>query len=106
MNKFKKILIFIYDNKIFVIIALFIVFMLFLDNNNLIKKIKRGREIDKLKQEQVELQKCISELEKRDVELSSGRKDALETYAREKLMMSEENEVTYIVDTTTIVFDK
>lgn len=106
MNKFKKILIFIYDNKIFVIIALFIVFMLFIDNNNLLKKVKRGREIDKLKQEQVELQKCISELEKRDVELSSGRKDALETYAREKLMMSEENEVTYIVDTTTIVFDK
>src|SRR5574344_2074654 len=101
MNKFKKILIFIYDNKIFVIIALFIVFMLFIDNNNLLKKVKRGREIDKLKQEQVELQKCITELEKRNEELSSGRKDALETYAREKLMMSEENEVTYIVDTTT-----
>lgn len=105
MNRFNKILYFIYKNIIFIVIFIFVILMLFLDNNNLFKNIKRSQEINELKQGQIKLQNSINELEKRNKELSSNNKEALETYAREKLMMCEENEVTYIVDTTTIVFD-
>lgn len=84
-------------NKYFIITFLFLVYVLFIDKNNLIRW---GRKyFDVVKQEQVmnQYQKDIKEVDDKLKELTSNR-DSLEKFAREQYYFQNSDEEVFILD--------
>ncbi len=74
----------------------FIVWMFFIDRNDLLTQWKRIKEFRSLQQSEVNLNKQITEA-KQELELLKTSSFTLEKYAREKYMMKKDNEDLYIV---------
>jgi cell division protein FtsB len=88
------------SNKYVIIVVLFVVWMLFFDENSYINHRELNKEIDKLEnaneyyKEQIETdQKVIDNL---------NDPDSLEKYAREEYKMKKENEEIFIIEYDTI----
>ncbi len=79
------------------IILAFLIWMIFFDSNNYIKRWKLNAENARLRQENVEAQRVIDDNERRINALSNDR-EALEKYAREKYGMKAPDEDVFLFD--------
>ena len=83
-------------NKYLILLLLFIFWIVFLDDYNLINQNKRNIENDKLKEQKEFLS---SEIKKDSTELSNLKNDSSkqEKFAREKFKMKKDNEDLFII---------
>lgn len=88
-------------NRYVIIISIFIVWMLFFDENSFLNHREFNKEINKLKSEQEYLNNEI----KQDKELINKlkNKEELEKFAREEYHMKKENEEIYLIEYDTLV---
>ena len=77
----------------------FLVWMLFIDRNDLPTQWKRANELRTLQQAEKNMDKQISET-KLELNLLKTNPYTLEKYAREKYMMKRDNEDLYIISTS------
>lgn len=84
------------SNKYIVTLLAFVVFMLFIDHNDLFLQYERKQELTELKKSKAYYEDLIS---KTQMELNAlqNNADAIEKYAREKFYMKRENEDVYTV---------
>ncbi len=87
-------------NRYVIILAVFIVWMLFFDENSMLNHREFNKEINKLKSEQDYLNNEIEQ----DKELIDKLKDKeeLEKFAREEYHMKKENEEIYLIEYDTL----
>ena len=95
-NKIVRIL----SNKYFIIVLLFVVWMLFFDENSYINHRELDKEIDKLENANEYFDKQIKADKKIIDNLNDP--DSLEKYAREEYKMKKENEDIYIIEYDTV----
>ena len=76
--------------------ALFFVWMLFLDQNDLITRLKMGSKLRDLEGEKEYYTEKIAEVEKDRNELMTN-KELLEKFAREKYLMRKETEDVFVI---------
>lgn len=74
----------------------FLIWMLFLDANNLGSQVKRSRKLDALEKEKAFYQEKISEVEEEREELLTND-ELLEKFAREKYLMKKPQEDVYVI---------
>jgi cell division protein DivIC len=74
----------------------FLVWMLFLDSNDLISRFKLGSKLRNLNNEKEYYQAKIADVEKDREELMTN-KELLEKFAREKYLMKKETEDIFII---------
>ena len=84
------------QNKYLIILILFLIWIAFIDNNNLIKQYKFKQNIKSLEEKK---QFYINEIYNDSIELSDIINDSnkREKFAREKFLMKKENEDIYII---------
>ena len=75
---------------------LFVLFVTFFDENNLIKQVQAKREISHLKKEIKFYQKAIHH-DQNKIKTINSSLDSLETFAREEYLMKRENEEIFII---------
>jgi len=85
-----------FRNFYFIAGAFFILWMLFLDNNDVMSRIRLSRKLNSLESEKDYYQEKIKEVEKDRDELF-GDKESIEKFAREKYLMKKETEDIFIV---------
>lgn len=84
------------SNKYFIILFLFVIWMLFFDENSYLNHRELDQEIDKLE--------GANEYYKKEIKSDSkvidnlNNQDSLEKYAREQYKMKKENEDIYIIE--------
>ena len=83
-------------NKYFLAISIFAVWILILDTNNLLDRVKQISELHKLRQEREYLTKKIDDDRKKLDELKTDDHN-LEKFAREQFRMKKKDEDLYIV---------
>jgi cell division protein DivIC len=93
MNRLYKIL----KNKYFIILILFVIWILAIDRNNLIRTMKVKAHIRQLENDILYYKAQIEESKKTAEDLMNNTK-TLETFAREKYFMKKDNEDIFIVD--------
>lgn len=76
--------------------AVFLIWMLVLDSNNLIARFQLSNKLDELEDEKEYYQEKIQEVEK-DREALFGDQESIETFAREKYLMKKKSEDIYII---------
>lgn len=76
--------------------AIFFIWMLALDSNNLIARYQLGSKLDALEDEKEYYEEKIKEVEKDRDELF-GDRESLEKFAREKYLMKKKSEDIYII---------
>lgn len=86
----------ILKNKYALVFVLFLVWLIFLDPNNFIKRIKSYNQLDKLKNEKQYYEKQIEE-SRQALEDIKNDKENIEKYAREKYYMKKSNEDLFVV---------
>jgi cell division protein DivIC len=74
----------------------FLVWMLFLDSNDLVSRFKLGAKLRNLNREKAYYQEKIADVEKDRHELMTDR-ELLEKFAREKYLMKKETEDIFII---------
>jgi cell division protein DivIC len=74
----------------------FLVWLLFLDSNDLISRFKLGAKLRNLDREKAYYQEKIADVEKDRHELMTDR-ELLEKFAREKYLMKKETEDIFII---------
>jgi cell division protein DivIC len=77
--------------------SLFLIWLTFLDSNDLISRFSMTSKLNTLKNEKEYFQKKIAEVEKDRKELLTN-KELLEKFAREKYLMKKDNEDVFIVE--------
>ncbi len=82
-------------NKYFLVSVFFIIWISFLDANNLVKKIHDSKKLKGLKKDKNFYQQKIAEDSVRLNDLLNNKKN-IEKYAREKLYMKKENEDVFV----------
>ena len=75
----------------------FLVWMVFLDSNDLITRFKMGSKLRTLENEKEFYQQKIGEVEKDKQELTTNR-ELLEKFAREKYLMKKPSEDIFIIE--------
>jgi cell division protein DivIC len=85
-----------FRNKYFLTVAIFIIWLLLLDANNLIERYRQISELRKLKQDREYYIKKIEEDKRKLNELKTDNNN-LEKFAREQYMMKRKDEDLYIV---------
>lgn len=83
-------------NKFIITLVIFVVWMMFFDQNNLITRVKNNHKIAELEQ-QKELYIAEIKRSERLLEELRGDDESLEKFAREQYLMKKENEDIYIV---------
>jgi cell division protein FtsB len=83
-------------NFYFIVGIIFIVWMLFIDSNDLYSQYKRQRKLGELEHQKAYYLQKIEEVEKDREELLSND-ELLEKFAREKYLMKKETEDLYIL---------
>ena len=83
-------------NKYILTITLFVVWVAFFDQNNLIDRFENMHKLNQLNKEKEYYQKKIGEDKKRLKELMSDKED-LEKFARETYFMKKDNEDVFVV---------
>lgn len=74
----------------------FLMWMVFLDSNDLISRFRMGAKLNSLENEKEYYQEKISEVEKDRQELTTN-KELLEKFAREKYLMKKPTEDIFII---------
>ena len=97
MSKLKSIWSFICKHKYLITIVIFLVFIVFLDENNLINRFQHKNEIRLMKEEIEEYRKQFDEDTERLKELTDNP-EGLEKIAREKYLMKKPNEDIFILE--------
>ena len=87
-------------NKYIIVLSIFIVWMVFFDENSFLNHLEFDKEIEKLNNEKEYLNSQI----KKDKELIKklDDKDQLEKFAREEYNMKKENEEIYLIEYDTL----
>lgn len=88
----------VFKNFYFIVGVIFIVWMLFIDSNDLYSQYKKRRKLGELEQQKAYYTQMIREVEKDREELLSNN-ELLEKFAREKYLMKKESEDLYILVT-------
>tara|TARA_B110000263_G_scaffold139184_1_gene120708 strand:+ start:14821 stop:15135 length:315 start_codon:yes stop_codon:yes gene_type:complete len=85
-----------FRNKYFIAIVLFIIWILFFDNYNLIRQNRIKKDIKELEENKLFYTK---EIKKDSIEFQDllNNKEKREKFAREKFLMKKENEDIYII---------
>lgn len=86
----------LFRNFYFVTSISFLVWLTFLDSNDLISRFKLGAKVRSLQNEKEYYQEKITEVEKDRMELMTN-KELLEKFAREKYLMKKETEDVFII---------
>ncbi len=86
----------IFRNFYFVALAVFFVWMLLLDSNNLVARYKLSSKLNSLKEEKAYYEQKIREVNKDRSELF-GDRESIEKFAREKYLMKKPTEDIYII---------
>lgn len=76
--------------------AIFLVWMLTLDSNNLIARYQLGAKLSALEDEKEYYEEKIKEVQKDHDELF-GDKESIEKFAREKYLMKKESEEIFVI---------
>lgn len=97
MSKLKSIWSFICKHKYLITIVIFLVIIVFLDENNLINRFQHKNEIRLMKAEIEEYRKQFDEDTERLKELTDNP-EGLEKIAREKYLMKKPNEDIFILE--------
>lgn len=84
------------QNKYFLVTAVFAVWMLFFDRNDLISQYEYRSEVNKLEEEKEFYIKETAQV-KKDLEELTTNKERLEKFAREKYLMKKENEDVFVI---------
>lgn len=87
----------VFRNFYFVAGLCFLVWLTFLDSNDLISRFKMGTKLRSLQSEKEYYQEKISEVEKDRAELTTN-KELLEKFAREKYLMKKETEDIFVIE--------
>ena len=85
-------------NKFIITIIIFVVWMLFFDEYNLVSRVNNNRKIAELEQQKDIYIEEIARSKRLLLELKGDNKN-LEKFAREQYLMKKENEDIYIVKT-------
>ena len=85
-----------FRNFYFITAVCFVLWMVFLDNNDLFSRFRLSRKMNSLENEKTYYQEKIKEVEEDRNELF-GDKESIEKFAREKYLMKKENEDIFIV---------
>ena len=83
-------------NKYFVTAFLFIIWVAFFDENNLVERFQNMREMHKLKEEKAYYHEMIKEDATRLKELKTNN-DNLEKFAREQYLMKKDDEDVFVI---------
>ncbi len=83
-------------NKYVLAISIFIIWMLFFDQNNMVDRIRMGLEIRQLEDDREYYQEQILKDSTSLSELTTN-KENLEKYAREQFLMKKDNEDVFVV---------
>ncbi len=83
-------------NKYFLVSIVFIVWMLFLDRNDLLSQYDYHQQVKKLEDEKEFYTKEIDKV-KTDLDELTTNPDKLEKFAREKYLMKKDNEDVYVI---------
>jgi len=86
----------LFRNFYFLATVFFLVWMTFIDSNDLITRFKMGSKLRSLEREKEYYQEKIVEVEKDRQELMTN-KELLEKFAREKYLMKKESEDVYVI---------
>ncbi len=86
----------IFKNFYFVTGFLFFIWMIFMDSNDLISRLKMGSKLSALEDEKAYYEQKIVEVEADRKELMTN-KELLEKFAREKYLMKKETEDVFII---------
>ena len=97
MSKLKSVWNFICQHKYLITIVVFLVIIVFLDENNLINRFQHKNEIRVMKSEIEEYRKQFNEDTERLKELTDNP-EGLEKIAREKYLMKKPNEDIFILE--------
>lgn len=97
MSKLKSVWSFICQHKYLITIVIFLVIIVFLDENNLINRFQHKNEIRVMKSEIEEYRKQFNEDTERLKELTDNP-EGLEKIAREKYLMKKPNEDIFILE--------
>ncbi|MBP3715013.1 MAG: septum formation initiator family protein [Phocaeicola sp.] len=97
MSKLKSVWNFICQHKYLITIVIFLVIIVFLDENNLINRFQHKNEIRVMKSEIEEYRKQFNEDTERLKELTDNP-EGLEKIAREKYLMKKPNEDIFILE--------
>ena len=89
-----------FSNKYVIVLLLFLIWMLFFDENSLINHRELDREIEKLEQDNRYYEEQIEKDSKVIDNLNDP--DSLEKYAREKYRMKRENEDIFLIEYDTV----
>ena len=87
----------VFKNFYFIVGVIFIIWMLFIDSNDLYSQFKKRGKLKELEQQKAYYTQMIKEVEKDREELLSNS-ELLEKFAREKYLMKKESEDLYILD--------
>ena len=85
-----------FKNFYFVVSAVFLLWMLFLDSNNLIARFQLGSKLSSLEGEREYYLEKYAETEK-DRDEVFGDRESIEKFARENYLMKKDTEVIYII---------
>lgn len=83
-------------NKYVITITAFLVWMLFLDRNDIISQVQLRLKLSDLRDKKSYYQQQIAEVKKEKQELLTNQ-DSLEKFAREKYMMKKDNEDLFVI---------
>ena len=86
----------VFRNKYAVTILLYLIWMLFFDQNNLVDRYSMNREIGQLEEDRLYYMEQIDKDSTRLHELTTDKQN-LEKYAREQFYMKQENEDVFVV---------
>ena len=96
MKRFFKVILPLFKNKYFLATLLFLVWMLFFDQNNFIERYEAIRKLIQLKSDKIYYQGKIISDKKKLEELRTDREN-LEKFAREQYYMKKDDEDIFIV---------
>ena len=86
----------IFKNKYVVATFLFVVWVSFFDQNNLVERFQNKKELKQLQEDKIYYQDKIKETAERLNELKTN-KENLEKFAREQYLMKRENEDVFVI---------
>lgn len=86
----------LFRNFYFLATVFFLVWMTFIDSNDLITRVKMGSKLRSLQREKEYYREKIVEVEKDRQELMTN-KELLEKFAREKYLMKKESEDVFVI---------
>ncbi len=83
-------------NKYVIASVLFVVWVAFFDQNNLVERMQNRKELNQLKEDKVYYEEKIKENAARLNELKTNN-DNLEKFAREQYLMKKDNEDVFVI---------